>query len=202
MKLLLSAFVVFFLLLSAKATIHVVKVWDGYFSFLNPTFNDPLIVQLGDTIQWLPLDQPAMVHTVTSSNLPNGASSFDYIWQAPADTFFQYIPTVVGTYDYVCTPHEVSHGMVGSFQVQDTTVGLSNTTSQEQLLTIYPNPVSDFLIVQSSFINAPFNIVNTEGVIVLKGKVNSQIDVSELPNGIYVFHLLVDKPRYAKFTKE
>ena len=60
-----------------------------------------------------------MVHTITSSNIPIGANSFDQIWQAPADTFFQYIPQVEGFYEYVCTPH-ISFGMTGSFNVINT----------------------------------------------------------------------------------
>ena len=69
-------------------------------------------VNVGDTVQWLPLDFPSMVHTITSSNIPLGAAPFDQIWQAPADTFFQYIPTHVGLYEYVCTPH-IPMNMVG-----------------------------------------------------------------------------------------
>ena len=72
-----------------KATIHEILVWDGYMQFMP---SDLTSVQLGDTIEWHPLDVPTMVHTVTSSNIPIGAIPFDQIWQAPADTFFQYIP--------------------------------------------------------------------------------------------------------------
>ena len=61
----------------AKSTIHEIKVWDGYMEFLPAS----LEIQLGDTIQWLPLDFPTMVHTITSTNIPAGADSFDEIWQ-------------------------------------------------------------------------------------------------------------------------
>ena len=99
-----------------KATIHEILVWDGYMQFMP---NDVPSVLLGDTIQWLPLDVPSMVHTITSTNIPIGAAPFDEIWQAPADTFFQYIPQVAGFYEYVCTPH-ISFGMIGSFNVINT----------------------------------------------------------------------------------
>ena len=88
MKIIIYLFVLALLPFGAKATIHVIQVWDGYMEFLPYS----LEVELGDTIQWLPLDNPTMVHTVTSSNIPNGAVEFDVIWQAPADTFFQYVP--------------------------------------------------------------------------------------------------------------
>jgi hypothetical protein len=77
----------------SKATIHIVNVWSGYFQFVNSTWTgSDIIIQLGDTVQWLPLDIPMMMHTITSTNIPSGAASFDVIWQAPADTFFQYVP--------------------------------------------------------------------------------------------------------------
>ena len=66
---------------SLKSTIHEILVWNGYMQFLP---SDLTSVDMGDTIQWLPLDVPTMVHTVTSTNIPNGAIPFDQIWQAPA----------------------------------------------------------------------------------------------------------------------
>ena len=97
----------------AKGDIHQIQVWNGYYQFL-PSNN--ITVQLGDTVQWVPLDPPTMTHTITSDNIPNGAIPFDQIWQLPADTFFQYIPQVVGLYQYVCTPH-IPFGMIGEFTV-------------------------------------------------------------------------------------
>ena len=96
---------------TSNATIHVVYVWDGYFQFLDAD----ITIQLGDTVQWLPLDVPAMVHTITSTNIPSGAATFDQIWQAPADTFFQYVPQIAGLYEYECTPHAPNMG--GSINV-------------------------------------------------------------------------------------
>jgi len=59
-------------------------------------FSQDLTIQLGDTVQWLPLDFPSMVHTITSTNIPLGAPTFDQIWQAHADPFFQYVPPIAG----------------------------------------------------------------------------------------------------------
>ena len=96
-----------------KGDIHQIQVWNGYYQFL-PSNN--ITVQLGDTVQWVQLDPPTMTHTITSDNIPNGAIPFNQIWQLPADTFFQYIPQVVGLYQYVCTPH-IPFGMIGEFTV-------------------------------------------------------------------------------------
>ena len=112
MKKLLPILFIFFSF-SSKGTIHQIQVWNGYYQFL-PSNN--VTVQLGDTIQWTPLDPPTKTHTITSTNIPSGAAAFNQIWQLPADTFFQYIPQVVGLYQYVCTPH-VNMNMIGEFTV-------------------------------------------------------------------------------------
>jgi plastocyanin len=111
---------------NSKGTIHQIQVWSGYMQFL-PSNN--IIVQLGDTIQWTPLDPPTMSHTITSNNIPAGAVPFDQIWQMPADTFFQYIPQVAGLYQYVCTPH-IPNGMIGEFTV----INGSNLNCSDSLL--------------------------------------------------------------------
>lgn len=110
----------------SKGTIHQIQVWSGYMQFLPP---NNIIVQLGDTIQWTPLDPPTMSHTITSNNIPTGAVPFDQIWQMPADTFFQYIPQVAGLYQYVCTPH-IPNGMIGEFTV----INGSNLNCSDSLL--------------------------------------------------------------------
>ena len=118
----------------STATIHVVRVWDGYFQF-TPT---DITIQLGDTIQWLPLDVPSTVHTITSTNIPAGAATFDQIWQAPLDTFFQYVPLIAGLYEYECTPHAETFNMVGSFNVMGGTTAINNNISEENNFLIYP----------------------------------------------------------------
>jgi len=117
----------------SKATIHIVNVWSGYFQFVNSTWTgSDITIQLGDTVQWLPLDIPMMMHTITSTNIPSGAASFDVIWQAPADTFFQYVPQVTGLYEYMCTPHDTL-GMVGSIIVLNSTTAIEEHTTNKVL---------------------------------------------------------------------
>ncbi len=147
---------------SLFATIHVVKVWDGYFQFANEEdFSNSITIQFEDTVQWLPLDAPSMVHTITSTDIPIGAASFDQIWQSPADTFFQYIPLVAGLYEYECTPH-ASFGMIGSIDVIDSSTKVD--LSQKSNNIFYPNPVKD-IIIFNEFDSASscmiYNNVNT-----------------------------------------
>ena len=130
-KLLLILFIFSYSFIS-EATIHQIHVWDGYYQFLPP---NNITVQLGDTIQWIPLDPPTMTHTITSDSVPAGAAAFNQIWQLPADTFFQYIPQVVGLYQYVCTPH-INFNMIGEFIVIPGTTAIKEHTTKKELLKI------------------------------------------------------------------
>ena len=188
MLLLLSPF-------SGKTTIHEIMVWDGYMQFLPSS----LEIQLGDTIHWLPLDFPSMMHTITSTNIPEGAEVFDELWQAPADTFFQYIPAVDGLYEYVCTPH-IPMGMVGSFTVLPPLVGGIKDSWENDML-IYPNPTSDMLYLRSFPQGYRFRLWNHQGTEVMSGKIDQSINVSNLSEGFYVIEIIGDRPRIFSFTK-
>lgn len=79
--------------------------------FLPPNISN---VELGDTILWIWVEGN---HTTTSTSIPSGAAS----WDAPLNSVnqeYEYIPTVAGTYDYICVPH-AGIGMVGSFTVTE-----------------------------------------------------------------------------------
>jgi plastocyanin len=91
----------------AFAVKHVISVGNYYF---NPSSLSN--VNLGDTIHWNWVNGS---HTTTSSSIPAGAASWDHPLNS-SSTSFEYIPTVSGTYNYVCTPH-AGMGMVGSFTV-------------------------------------------------------------------------------------
>ena len=193
-----KSFYIFMLLLlpfGAKSTIHEILVWDGYMQFLPSS----LVVELGDTIQWLPLDNPSMVHTVTSSNIPAGAVEFDVIWQAPADTFFQYIPAVIGLYEYVCTPH-IQYDMIGSFNVVEAAAGMVEFEQND--FTIYPNPASDMLFIKTSEQKVNYKIWTQAGAQIGEGMVSDKIDISKLSKGSYFIQIIGIRPRVFCFTKK
>ena len=179
-----------------KATIHEILVWDGYMQFMPSNLTS---VQLGDTIEWHPLDVPTMVHTVTSSNIPIGAIPFDQIWQAPADTFFQYIPIKIGLYEYVCTPH-IPNGMTGRFNVEDTTLSSINISLNRNPF-IFPNPANDIIHFSSEYINLEFDIYNFSGKLVLSGISSCNFNVSKLPTGIFYMVVYAEEPEKFKFIK-
>lgn len=193
-KLILLAIIVFFTSTS-QATIHVIRVWNGYLQFLPA---DVPNVILGDTIQWLPLDAPTMTHTVTSDSIPTGAASFDQIWKLPADTFFQYVPQVVGVYKYVCTPH--APGMAGYFTVSAAT-SVDEQSNTEKKLSVYPNPTYDNLYLKKLNSKIDYRVYGINGKTVLSGTSNNKIDVSGLNKGIYFIEIFGERPQTIKIVK-
>ncbi|MFN5629470.1 MAG: T9SS type A sorting domain-containing protein [Bacteroidota bacterium] len=189
------------------ATTHNIMVWSGYYKFLNGATggeinSSPLTIQMGDTIQFLPLDSPNMMHTITSTSIPVGATAFNQMWQLPADTFFQYIPAVPGVYNFECTPH-VSFGMIGTFSVVSSGVGITDYTNSD-VFSVFPNPSKDLINIKSEefLIDKPFVLYNKIGQIVLNGKLNSvttQLNISELIPGIYLF--VVDNSKRQRIIK-
>ncbi|MFN5459803.1 MAG: T9SS type A sorting domain-containing protein [Bacteroidota bacterium] len=181
------------------AATHKILVWSGYYSFINEAAGTnillaPLTVQLGDTIHFLPYDPPTMMHTITSTNIPSGAQSFNQMWQLPADTFFQYIPTVVGVYNFECTPH-VSMNMIGSFTV-GSSVGVTELNSNFKF-EAYPNPASDKINIKvnKDLINKSFVLYDETGKVILTNHVNDLItiiDTDKIFPGIY-FIMFDDK---------
>ncbi|MCP4442909.1 MAG: T9SS type A sorting domain-containing protein [Aureispira sp.] len=197
MKTFLLAFSLLFSAYTSQATIHTVQVWDGYYQFLSAN----ITIQLGDTVQWLPLDPPTMVHTITSTTVPTGSiASFNYTWQAPADTFFQFIPDVAGVYNYECTPH-VNFGMVGSITVQNTTTSVSKVKSKEEDFYVYPNPTIN--TIQFSKLNTieQYRLFDIHGKILLVGKTDEVLDISSFSKGMYWLEIIGDRPRLLKVIK-
>jgi plastocyanin len=186
--------------LASHANIHTVYVWDGYFQFVDQN----ITIQLGDTVQWLPLGggAPTMTHTITSTNIPAGATAFNKIWQAPADTFFQYIPQVAGLYEYECTPHAVSQNMIGSINVIGGGANINNSFSDNASLLLYPNPTPNVLQINGLSSTSKFKIYSLSGEVVLLGKTAKTIDLTSLSAGSYIIEIFGDRPRTMKILKQ
>jgi hypothetical protein len=150
-------------------------------------------INLGDTINWVPLDPPTMTHTITSTNIPSGAVSFDQIFQLPADTFFQYIPAVVGFYQYECTPHLPM--MVGDFNV----IGPLNSSvinSNKKSVISYPNPANKLINITNDFLGYTYRIVKSDGSLVSNGTVKKNIDISNFNPGVYHLIIFANKTKF------
>ncbi len=183
---------------SLKATIHTIQIWDGYFQFLPNT----LSIQLGDTIQWLPLDPPSVTHTITSDSIPDGAEAFDQIWRLPADTFFQYIPQVIGLYKYVCTPH-ASMGMVGEFRVSDSPSAVNESKELRKPTIVYPNPATDMIRFKDLTEEVDYKLIDINGKLIGIGvTVQGEVNISSLSPGMYFVDIIGDNREIVRFIKQ
>ncbi len=104
-------------------------------------------VYLGDTVRWVWISGS---HTTTNTVIPASAPTWDNPINV-SNQFFEYIPTLSGTYNYKCTPHE-GMGMIGSFIV---------------------SPLPFISLHLNVFLEGPFNgtgmntDINTDGLIPL-----------------------------------
>ena len=188
----------FWILSSSQATTHIVYVWDGYYQFLEKD----ITISFGDTVEWLPLGggAPTMVHTITSTNIPVGATPFDQIWQAPADTFFRYVPTQVGYYEYQCTPHaDPPLNMVGSITVE---APLHTPLNKQMELGIYPNPAFDFVYISGLNQETAYSIHSTKGALIQEGVTAGKIEFELIPSGIYFLVLINEQKNTFRIVKE
>jgi plastocyanin len=120
---------------SGYSTVWTVTVSN--FSFSPDNLPD---VKVGDIVRWV---WASGSHTTTSDAIPNGAEE----WDAPLNIefpTFEYVPTLTGTYAYVCIPH-ASMGMIGSFTVS-ATVGINDTKAEPEI-NLAPNPFRNELNV-------------------------------------------------------
>lgn len=174
-KLLLLPVLVCFVCSSSFATKHNIAVAE--FSFTPSS----LTIPLGDTIvfNWV-----NGTHTATSTSVPPGAAPFD----APISSgsvILTYVPTKVGYYAYICTPHS-SMGMTGSFSVTFPT-GVSQTNLPA--FNLSPNPARTNVQVQLSDNQSltRVSIVNIIGKELYYGVFtgSANISVENLPDGVY-----------------
>ncbi|WP_170265041.1 T9SS type A sorting domain-containing protein [Salibacter halophilus] len=73
--------------------------------------------------------------------------------------------------------------------VKDSTATSVTPLSNNRLITLYPNPATDHVKVQSNEKVENINIYNTQGALVKSDKTtkqNNSIDIRNLPNGMYI----------------
>ena len=71
-------------------------------------------------------------------------------------------------------------------------------------ISIYPNPVQDKLYLEATEQNWHYQILNLQGQLILQGQYENNIEVAQLPSGIYFLQLSREDEMYKaiKFVKE
>lgn len=200
MKNLIIASAFLFLSFLGVAKVHEFYVWDGYYRFYKAELSD--VIYVGDTLRWVPLGggAPEMAHTITSTTIPEGAVSFDVPWEGPEIPTFEYVVTVAGVYDYVCTPH-VDFGMIDQFEVKAIVSSLGDPFTLVDF-ELYPSPAHDKLFIDEILILTNYSVIGSNGQIIQTGVTIGEIDISELKTGVYFLLFHEDKNRGTRFYKE
>jgi hypothetical protein len=90
---------------------------------------------------------------------------------------------------------------IDKFELEYSTGIISNTQSE---LSIYPNPVCDYLILTDYFNDCSYSIIDINGRVVSKGNysVNEHIYISDFSNGVYIISVVKDGINHTqKFIK-
>lgn len=174
---------------SLKATIVTVMQVDNTFDPQN------FSVSVGDTIRWV---WTSGLHTTTSADIPAGAAAWDSFLMETVP-MFEYVVTVPGTYNYVCTPH-VNIGMIGSFTATGT-LGIADNISTNSLK-IYPNPANSrasLSVVAERTSDASISIydllgnqIRRDDITIKQGPNKIELPVTDILPGIYFIELRYD----------
>ena len=114
---------------------------------------------------------------------------------APHIAEYEYLPDLDGS----ARPVYGSSIDVGAYEFFIDETGLSG--SEEDKLLVYPNPTEGVLCFsQDEF---AYEVYDLSGKLLLKGVVDSKLDVSELSSGVYLIHLLGENDEFQiRFEKK
>ena len=102
-----------------------------------------------------------------------------------------------GTHYYVCTPHAYM-GMKASIIVQNVTPVIDNKLFQE--VSVYPNPVTDKLTVQSADQSLKIvGIYDVSGKLLFQTEGNGlqqEIELSDFNAGVYILRVKTSKETF------
>lgn len=159
-----------------------------------PTPPPQAISQSGDTL--FAITGTGTYQWYFNNNIINGATNYFYVAQTSGD------------YNVVCTD---SNGCEVEAAIQNVIAGLTLTLSKGEGINLYPNPVTDKMTIHYSQATSEtaveISIYNVIGVLVIKPqtlslKTETVIDVSQLPDGMYLLEAYSDiKVLRVKFVK-
>ena len=89
----------------------------------------------------------------------------------------------------------------------NTSNGLQNIAESNLRVTIYPNPANSLLHLSCvpSLIGSPYTITNTLGKLICGGQIsseNQQINIEEMPDGIYILRIGATQGISVRFVKD
>lgn len=165
-----------------------IAIYNGFNSFINYPFVAFTIDANGDTIQGgnislfgaFGLDTTWYNYSILSNTNPTYPLSMYFVYQNSAGAFVA--DTCILTYN---APTVINNN---SFEI----------TNQ----IIYPNPSTNILNIDGLSSETEYKIYNLIGSLIMSGKTNKAIDISDLIGGNYIIKILGNKQPIMKFIKQ
>ena len=191
MKTRLLITMLFGILIANAQTTHELDWFTGIGSSVD------LTIEVGDTVNWTWSD--ALPHTVT--NDAGSAENFDSGSLTGVGQTFSWTFTVEGVNDYLCQIHGAA-SMSGTITVNPE-LGINDISLKD--FSISPNPARSILQLQipNGISNSIVQVYDILGKQVYTAKIfnaleDSQIDVSNWNNGVYLVKLSSDSDSITK----
>ncbi len=104
---------------------------------------------------------------------------------------------------YVFNVGKAAVGAIQHFAVASSALSVSDCTPEKMLesLKIYPNPANDFVSIEMLNANLKdysFTITDLNGNLILKTENTAKVDISKLPDGIYLGTISIDDQKSTK----
>lgn len=178
MKTILLAFITFLTFNLQAQTTHNINWFIGA---------DPgtLVIEAGDTVNWIWTD--GAPHTVTS--MPGSTDTFDSGVLPSGSTFSREFPNV-GTNPYQCDVHPSMNGVieVGALSVDDNEI---------INLEFYPNPVKDWLFIDSPVGMERAQLFDINGKLLMDAPLNNHnrtsIFMGVFKSGLYFVRIQTEE---------
>jgi hypothetical protein len=166
-----------------------IAIYNGFNSFINYPFVAFTIDANGDTIQGgtisffgaFGLDTTWYNYTILSNTNPTYPLTMYFVYQYSLGGF--EADTCLLTYNSIPT-------------------AINNNYSEITKLIIYPNPSTNILNIDGLSSETEYKIYNLIGSLIMSGKTNKAIDISNLIGGNYIIKMLGDKQLIMKFIKQ
>ena len=173
---------------SANATIRIINSQSTPTEGFIPNVLNNVVC--GDTIRWVNTNG---VHTTASTTIPVGATAWSSGNIPLSPGFYSYIPTVIGTYNYICHPFPNTPHMGASFIVTSCPSSVTSIVPSH-ISFVYPNPFNDKVTIQAESFDMVmlYNVLgeNVKSISVLHGATTVEVNTAELSKGIYLFAIM------------
>ena len=140
----------------------------------------------------------------------NGVAPYTFVWPNGYNSTGNSSTTVLSVHDMGPVTITDANGCTGTFPVNKankslssqngSSTGVNENSDENKKISIYPNPANTNITIEYSFddnADASISLINILGSKVLEQKIigsnhKMNLDISNLPNGIYVYSIIKD----------